>query len=508
MKSEEYLDKIRGIAALKRAVLKKIVVEGEKIVFFLITDLTYRQSDVDEATRISQTFVPEGYRAEANVVKSVPSEEGVQATLFELLRAKFPASAAFVSPRDIEVTLNGAGGKFVLTISESDRARFSAGNVLDVLAGELSRRFCGVWLGDLRFAERAPREIEHAELPAAEIVLAPRTFPVEGYEAIDGAEIADALCIADLKGEAPSVTLCGELLHLEERTTKTGKPYFRLSVRDSSGSLTLSYFAKKATVEKVRALTAGTSVCVTGANELFNGSFRFTANKIDLGRPPEGYVAQKNYLPVPAAYTAVRPEPCSDPVQADLFGSKALPEEFKQESYVVFDLETTGLNYTSAGGNMDRIIEVGAVKIVGGAIAEKFSTFVACPVRLSAEIKDLTGITDEMLVGAPQVGKVIADFYKFCDGCSLVAHNAAFDSAFVRHYGEEEGYLFRHRLYDTLAIAQETLLLGNYKLNTIADHYGFTFNHHRAFDDAFVTAKIFIELVREKGTMPKPFSSF
>ena len=123
--------------------------------------------------------------------------------------------------------------------------------------------------------------------------------------------------------------------------------------------------------------------------------------------------------------------------------------------------------------------------------------------KLSGEIVNLTGITDEMLAGAPEIGSVIADFFKFCDGAILVAHNAPFDCSFVRYYGDQEGYRFDHKQYDTVPFAQEVLRLSNYKLNTIADHYGFTFNHHRAYDDAFVTAKIFLELVREKGGLPK-----
>ncbi len=508
MKSEAYLNEIRLSAGLKRAVLKKIIIEGDRVTFCLVTDLTYRKEDTDYAREVSSRYVPAGYTAEVNVVKSVPSEEGIRATVSELLRTRFPAAAAFFTPEDVEVTLSGAGGKFLLDVEEKEREKFAAGDVLNTLSAELNRRFCGSWIGDYRRVEKAPRELVHEAPPPAEVVVGPRVFPVENFGAIDGAEVTSALCIADLKGEEQNVTLCGELVHLEERTTKTGKPYFRMTVRDSSGSLSLSYFAKKATVEKVRALQAGTSVCLTGANELFNGSFRFTANKIDLGAPPEGYVAKKIYLPVPAVYKVVRPEPISDPVQADLFGVKPLPEEFGKTSFVVFDLETTGLNHSPVGGSMDRIIEIGAVKIEGGVIKEKFSSFVACPVRLSGEIKELTGITDDMLLGAPEVDKVLADFCKFCKDCSLVAHNAAFDSAFVRFYGEEAGYRFDHRLFDTVAIAQETLRLSNYKLNTIADYYGFTFNHHRAFDDAFVTAKIFIELVREKGAIPKPFSSF
>ena len=114
---------------------------------------------------------------------------------------------------------------------------------------------------------------------------------------------------------------------------------------------------------------------------------------------------------------------------------------------------------------------------------------------------ELTGIRDEMLVGAPSVGDVLADFYKFSDGCILAGHNAKqFDCKFIRHYGEEEGYFFEQRVCDTLTMAQKQLPnLSKHNLQVLADHFGLRFNHHRAFDDAFVTAKILIELVRDAG---------
>lgn len=107
-----------------------------------------------------------------------------------------------------------------------------------------------------------------------------------------------------------------------------------------------------------------------------------------------------------------------------------------------------------------------------------------------------------MLVGAPPVETVMADFYKFTEGCALVGHNVQFDYKFIRYYGEQEGYLFDAKTFDTVALSQQLLRLSNYKLNTVADHFGFTFRHHRAFDDAFVTAKIFLELVK-LGGIPK-----
>ncbi len=500
MNSEEFLAAVRKAEGLKRAVLKKIEVEGTNVTFHLVTDLTYTEADIAAARAAASGCVPAGFSAQVKVVKSVPSAEGVKRAVLDFLRTRYPAVAAFVSPDDVEVELDGYGGRFFVGADEAERAMLQSDSALDALAAELNRNFCGGWMGELNFRKKEKGEIVSAPLPPEERVLAPRTFPVTKFEPIDGAEVKRAVYIADLEKEMQGVTACGVVSYIEERLTKNNKPYFSITVSDGTGSLRCAYFSKKATLEKVRAVKAGDSICLTGDNELWGGSLSFRAKQLDYGAPPEDFVPEaRPSRPVPPQYRAVFPSPASDLVQGDLFAASRLPEALTKKNFVVFDLETTGLGES---GVMDRIIEVGAVKIVGGQIREKFSTFVACPVRLSATIVELTGITDEMLVGAPEIKDVIADFYKFCDGCSLVGHNVQFDCKFIRYYGEKEGYLFDHRAYDTLSLAQEMLRLSNYKLNTVADHFGFTFNHHRAYDDAFVTAKIFLELVKMKGALP------
>ena len=158
--------------------------------------------------------------------------------------------------------------------------------------------------------------------------------------------------------------------------TKKEKPFFSFTVSDGSGQLRLSYFTRKATLEKVRALKAGDSVCFTGDMELFNGSLSFRPKAVDYGTPPKDYVFEERpSRPAPPRYTAVFPEPCEDLVQGMLFGETRLPAGFEQGRYVVFDLETTGLNNNPVAGPMDRIIEVGAVKIEGGEIREKAAQY-------------------------------------------------------------------------------------------------------------------------------------
>ncbi len=496
MKSQDYLDEIRKRDGLVRAVLKKITVENGQAVFHLITDVNYTSEDVEYAGKVSARFA--GMPAAARVVKSVPSEEGVRHTLLEILARRFPAFAAFVNAADIVVSAGEGGGEFSLGVNSAGLKKGREDGIVDSLEKALAKEVCGNWRGQLHEV-RGEMRIE-SDAPEAEPVLAPRYFEIGGYSAIDDAKPKRAIYIADLNGEGTDLTVCGAITYIEERQTKNGKPYFSIAVNDASGSLRASYFSKKKTVEKVRDLRVGMSVCLTGDNEVFGGGLSFRVRAIDLGAPAADFIfVERPSRPVPAKYRVVFPVPETDYVQPDFFGTKPLCEDFMRETFVVFDLETTGLGLNA--GAMDRIIEVGAVKIEAGRISERFSSFVACPTRLPAEIVKITGITDEMLVGAPDIADVIADFYKFTAGCSLVAHNAQFDSKFIRYYGEKQGYEFNGKLYDTLALSQELLHLKNYQLNTIADHFGFAFNHHRAFADAFVTAKIFIELVRIKGAL-------
>ncbi|MDE6412241.1 MAG: hypothetical protein K2L02_06935 [Clostridia bacterium] len=503
MKSRAYLEEIRKSEGLERAILKDIIVEGTKATFRLITDKTYSGEDVNYATKVSQKYAPAGFTAVASVMKSVPEGAAVSRFIKEYLAKKYPVVSAFVEDGDVRAEAGAGGGTFVVKVGRDEATRFSGTELIDALTKELSLRFCGVWSGEVELRKSSEYEIKEEEEPE-EYVLTSRSFPIEDYIAIDGAKPARAIYIADLNSEAQDLTVCGNVMYAEERTSKNGKSYFIFTVTDGTGQLRAAYFTKKATVEKVRKIQRGDFICLTGNNEIYNGGLAFTANKVDFGMPPKGFEPeQRPSLPVPARYKKVVPVSIADYEQSDLFGKETLPQDLISRDFVVFDLETTGLNNSDAGGMMDHVIEIGAVRIHEGRIVEKFASFVACPVRISEEITRITGIDSSMLAGAPEVGEVMADFYKFSDGAALVGHNVQFDIKFVRHYAGIEGYRFEHRLYDTLTFAQQVLRLSNYKLNTVADHFNFKFNHHRAYDDAYVTAKVFIELARTNKGLPQ-----
>lgn len=162
------------------------------------------------------------------------------------------------------------------------------------------------------------------------------------------------------------------------------------------------------------------------------------------------------------------------------------------DSFVVFDIETTGFSQSN-----DRIIEIGAVKVVHGEIVDKYSSFVNPEVPIPYKIEQLTGISDSMVMDAPTIEVVLPEFLAFCQGSSLVAHNASFDVGFIQKNAERLGTEIDFTVIDTVGLSRILLPeLSRYRLNTVAKALGITLeNHHRAVDDAGATAEIFVKLI-------------
>lgn len=163
------------------------------------------------------------------------------------------------------------------------------------------------------------------------------------------------------------------------------------------------------------------------------------------------------------------------------------------DTYVVFDIETTGLSKEK-----EMITEIGAVKVADGKIIDRFSIFVNPQRPISAEITKLTGITDDMVKDAPTIENVLPEFLKFCEDTVLVAHNASFDTGFIRIAAERAGLgELHHTIVDTLELARALLPeLNKHKLDIVCEHLGVTLNgHHRAVNDAEATAEVFIKFL-------------
>ena len=160
--------------------------------------------------------------------------------------------------------------------------------------------------------------------------------------------------------------------------------------------------------------------------------------------------------------------------------------------FVVFDLETTGFSPVK-----DRIIEIGAVKVVGGKIKERFSAFVNPEIPIPFQIEKLTGIHDEMVMNAEKIEEVLPKFLAFAKGGVMVAHNAAFDMGFIESKAADLKLYEEFTVVDTVALSRILLpSLRKHKLNNVAKAFNISLeNHHRAVDDANATAEIFVKMI-------------
>lgn len=160
--------------------------------------------------------------------------------------------------------------------------------------------------------------------------------------------------------------------------------------------------------------------------------------------------------------------------------------------FVVFDIETTGLT-----AKFCEIIEIAGVKLSNGRIVERFSEFVKPQTPIPYHITELTRITNQMVEEAPFIQEILPRFVEFCEGCVLVAHNANFDVGFVKKKAEELDISFSPCYIDTLALSRRLMTkIKRHKLDKVAKQLGIPFEgHHRAINDAEVTARIFLQFV-------------
>ncbi|MBP5197651.1 MAG: PolC-type DNA polymerase III, partial [Lachnospiraceae bacterium] len=164
-----------------------------------------------------------------------------------------------------------------------------------------------------------------------------------------------------------------------------------------------------------------------------------------------------------------------------------------KDDFVVFDIETTGFSPVS-----NRIIEIGAVKVMGGEIVDRFSTFVNPDVPIPYEIEKLTTINDAMVIDYPKIEEILPQFLEFSKGCTFVAHNASFDMSFIMENCKRLGYPSEFTYVDTVALSRALLpALGKHTLDAICKNLNISLeNHHRAVDDAEATAHIFTKFIK------------
>lgn len=358
----------------------------------------------------------------------------------------------------------------------------------------------------------------------------------------------ESTAISEIQDEIGEVVIHGKIIKSESRELRSGKILFSIDVTDFTDSISVKLFLKpdEETEEIGKKLETGQFISLMGiariddfSKELVIGSVKgirsisdFTKKRMDESKEkrvelhlhttmsemdgmldPEtmikrikswGHkaVAITDHGVVQAFADAAHALNKDDDLKI-IYGMegylvddvKHIAENVKGQdfsaSFVVFDIETTGFSPVK-----DRIIEIGAVKLCEGKTVERFSSFINPEIPIPYRIQDLTGIKDEMVADSPLIGQVLPDFLKFIGDSVLVAHNAHFDSGFIREKAKDLGIDTDFTVVDTVAMARIMLPeLKNHKLNVVAKELGVSLeNHHRAVDDALACAGIFTEL--------------
>ncbi|MCL2575868.1 MAG: PolC-type DNA polymerase III [Defluviitaleaceae bacterium] len=355
--------------------------------------------------------------------------------------------------------------------------------------------------------------------------------------------------------ENDEVIVVGRIFKSEAREVRKGTMYiYTIEITDDESSITLKHFVSKDKVaEQEHLLKVGAVIKVAGRveNDKFSGEITIIINKIASGEMTEeirmdnadvkrvelhlhtNMSALDGMTPVKeiiarAAKWGHKAVAITDHgvVQAYpdamaaaekhgikvIYGMEAYlvddldvsiasrPKNAKlSDDFVVFDIETTGLNREHC-----TIIEIGAVRMRNGVIGEVFHAFVDPEQDLPLEIIKLTNITDDMLVGRPKITEVLPKFLDFVGDAVLVAHNADFDMGFVEHIGRQLGHIVDNPYLCTLQLSRALFPnLPRHGLAAMAKHHEIVQeSHHRASDDANVLAQIFsqqIEILKQRG---------
>ncbi len=467
---------------------------------FSITD-DKRQFIIDKLTELVGNYV----NFEINFIRCPLDKRAIASHTYTTLINNFPAVSKNFSLEDIMVEIDNMTVNLTLKLSNSVYDYAVGVNRESLVAEKLKDSFLADF--NVNFIKKED-EIVAKNYIESNIELMESIKPREEKTIFNLTEITNiignndysvAIDYSTITSPIENVVICGDIISIQKRnytkhytknkeTKDIERVFYSFAIKNDNKIIYCSIFPKQADEAKGDLIEVGMSVCCYGSFREYNNKLNFTATTI--GRCVYNKVQkQTGNKSVNDEYHTVFPTKYIDYEQADLFMQD---DKVFEGSFVVFDIETTGLE-----ADKDSIIEIGACKIQDGKIIELFSTFVNPERHIPSEITDLTGIDDNMVKDAPTINYVLPDFYKFCYGSTMVAHNIAFDISFIHNAGKKYSYNFDNPTMDTMIMSREKLKgLKNYKLGTVVEKLGVILdNAHRAINDATATAKVFIKLM-------------
>ncbi len=509
VKTTEFIENLRKTdEKLGKIKLVGITVSKEKMtaVFDFINNVAIdgeTQAVIERA--VNKNCPDDIFDISVNVRKVVADEELIKKATLECLNAEFAHISYSFSSDKTDVKKTDDGFEVSVFSGDDEYGYLEKGGAVQKIADKLDRLFCEtvkiVLINNGKSDE--PNEIQAEDENASDYeTLKIRTFKVSDAVKLFGEDTGDtAMYIADADLVSGGVVFAGRVYEKTEKIAKSGKPFYIFGIDDTTGKISGMIFHTKEKEKKLGKIEEGSEIVIGGEMETYNGRRSLKINDVSFCVFPKNFVPEEREgKRAPDKYSLVFPREIEEVKQSNIFDvKKEVVECLKGRKFVVVDIETTGTSYV--GG--DRITEIGAVRIEDGEIVNCFQTLINPKIGISKEITELTGIDDEMVKDSPEFDEVLPDFYKYCEDCVIVAHNIDFDYNFIKHMSKKSGYVFKNKGIDTLALSKEILpRLRNHKLNTVCKYFNIEFLHHRALSDAHATAKLFIELINIKKSLP------
>lgn len=471
----------------------------------------YDVDDISEADQKSiENFIQKLFSIRGKIKvkfkKSYLDEKLIVADIVEFFKENKKGLLPYINLENISSSSVGRNVDIKINLNQDVASLLDENELKGELYSWLERLYiANISIAIVRNEETLPEEIECDDI--LPISSKTKRYKVSIEKKIIGNDIIPMPeYIGDIKSQKASVILSGILKNKNKKTfiMKKGKrageekSLYTFSLVDESGEIECVYFCSKTHEKDLENLEElSMLLCVGDIRTGLNGKLTYYIRKLFKAAPFSESIQdndEKQQLNLKHKKVV-----CIDMLprstQSNLFDKKPEYNDFiKNNKIVVFDLETTGLDAETC-----EITEIGAVKIEYGEVTERFASFAHTKEPIPKEVQELTHITNEMLVGAPNIEDVIMDFYDWCDGCVISGYNIInFDMKFVKKVAEEIGIEFTNEIVDTINVARHSKLrTTNYKLGTVVKALGLVLEDaHRAFNDAYATAQVLLELNR------------
>ena len=452
---------------------------------------------------ISNLLKFEQLKLKVKFLKAYVEEKLIRKSISQFFEDKFKLLNTYIHDEDVELQISNIDVLMNIKASPRIAEFFISNKVSSQLSAFLKDNYLVEFNINLEICENKVEEVDIESVPLKTSARRVQRYSVQIIKEVVGKDIPPSPeYISYITSPKNAVIVAGYISNLARRdfTIKKGaraglqKAYFTFNICDGKGKLDCIFFCPKRYEKDLEALEENMFL-------LLHGDVKFGLNanklvlyvdKIALASEEEGETLLDDEKEE-ENFKEVEIERLNATEQDSMFGRVVkYNQKIMTHTFVVFDLETTGLNT-----DLDQIIELGAVKIENGNIVEKFSTFVKPTTEIPYEVTRLTHITNEMVEDAPPVEAVIAKFYEFTRGCVLSGHNVInFDIKFIKRFGQIQNLIFDNDVIDTINEARVSRLkISRFNLGTVTKALGIELKDaHRAWNDAFATAQVLLKL--------------